>query len=95
LWIHGSGYVTGNAANAGGPTFVRNSNESIIFVSVQYRLGAYGFLSSNDVVKDGAPNAGLLDQRAAINWVHRNIRAFGGDPNKVSMIPCDNLRDHD
>jgi hypothetical protein len=83
LWIHGGGYTFGDASNAGGPNFVSSSNGSMIFVSIQYRLGAYGFLSSDDVTNDGSPNAGLLDQRAAIDWVHRHIHAFGGDPSKV------------
>jgi carboxylesterase type B len=86
LWIHGGGYTEGNAANAGGPNFVSSSNGSIVFVSIQYRLGAYGFLSSEAVADDGSPNAALLDQRAAIDWVHRHIGAFGGDPNKVGII---------
>jgi len=86
LWIHGGGYTIGNAANAGGPNFVSSSNGSIVFVSIQYRLGAYGFLASDDVAGDGTPNAGLLDQRAAIDWVQRHISAFGGDPSKVCAI---------
>jgi carboxylesterase type B len=83
LWIHGGGYTEGNAANAGGLNFVSSSNRTMVFVSIQYRLGAYGFLSSEAVVEDGSPNAALDDQRAAIDWVHRHIGAFGGDPSKV------------
>jgi len=86
LWIHGGGYTIGSAAGAGGPNFVSSSNGSMIFVSIQYRLGAYGFLSSDEVAEDGTPNAALLDQRAAIDWVHRHIHAFGGDPSKVRAI---------
>ena len=86
LWIHGGGYTIGNAANAGGPNFVSSSNGSIIFVSIQYRLGAYGFLASDEVAENGTPNAALLDQRAAIDWVQRHISAFGGDPSKVGAI---------
>ena len=86
LWIHGGGYTLGNAANSGGPNFVSSSNGSMVFVSIQYRLGAYGFLSSDEVAEDGSPNAGLLDQRAAIDWVHRHIHAFGGDSSKVCAI---------
>lgn len=57
-----------------------------IFVSTQYRLGAYGFLSSAEVRENGQANAGLLDQRSALQWVQRNIRAFGGDPAQVTII---------
>lgn len=86
LWIHGGGYTIGSAANAGGPNFVSSTNGSMIFVSIQYRLGAYGFLASDAVVEDGTPNAALLDQRAAIDWVQRHISAFGGDPSKVRAV---------
>ena len=93
LWIHGGGYTVGNGANAGGPNFISSSNGSIIFVSIQYRLGAYGFLASDDVAENGTPNAALLDQRAAIEWVHRHISAFGGDPDKVrgSGLKCSHV----
>jgi carboxylesterase type B len=74
----------GGSASTAGPTFIEYSNGSIVFVAIQYRLGAYGFLSSNAIVEDGTSNAALLDQRAAISWVYRHISAFGGDPNKVS-----------
>lgn len=44
---------------------------------MQYRLGLFGFLSGSQVKEDGVLNAGLLDQRAALDWVQRNIRQFG------------------
>lgn len=49
----------------------------MIYVSIQYRLGIFGFLSGSQVAGDGVLNAGLLDQRAALDWIQRNIRAFG------------------
>lgn len=49
----------------------------MMYVSIQYRLGMFGFLGGSEVADDGVLNAGLLDQRAAIEWVQRNIRAFG------------------
>lgn len=58
----------------------------LIYVSIQYRLGAYGFLGSAEVTENGAANAGLLDQRAALGWVQRHISKFGGDPSKVTII---------
>jgi carboxylesterase type B len=57
----------------------------IIGVSITYRLGLFGFLGGSSVASDGALNAGLLDQRAALEWVQRHISAFGGDPNNVSI----------
>jgi carboxylesterase type B len=52
LWIHGGRYTQGYAANAGGPNFVSSSNGSMVFVSIQCRLGVYGFLSSEAVADD-------------------------------------------
>jgi carboxylesterase type B len=86
IWIHGGGYTFGNGRHAGGPNFITHSGDSMLFVSIQYRLGAYGFLAGDDVAKEGTPNAALLDQRMAIDWVQRHISAFGGNPGKVCAI---------
>ncbi|THW95264.1 hypothetical protein D6D15_01554 [Aureobasidium pullulans] len=81
-----SGYTLGNGANAAaGSNFVNRSDGGLIFVTIQHRLGGYGFLSSDAIEEDGAPNAGLLDVRVATEWVQRNIRAFGGDPSKITI----------
>ena len=53
-------------------------------VSINYRLGVLGFLSLAD--KDLAGNMGLLDQVMALRWVKNNIKTFGGDPNKVTIM---------
>ena len=50
---------------------------NIIYVSMQYRLGIFGFLSGSQIAQDGVLNAGLIDQRTALEWVQRNIRPFG------------------
>jgi carboxylesterase type B len=84
--IHGGGYTTGGADEYPWGPIVDASGGSIIAVSTQYRLGAYGFLSGSEVRENGQANAGLLDQRAALEWVQRNIRAFGGDPSKVTVF---------
>ena len=52
---------------------------------IQYRLGAFGFLSSAGVKKYGQVNAGLLDQRFALHWVQNYIHKFGGDPKRVTL----------
>ena len=84
--IHGGGYTEGNAAYSyPGDAMVHASNGQLIYVSIQYRLGLFGFLGGSDIAQNGALNAGLLDQRAALDWVQRNIRAFGGDPSKVTI----------
>lgn len=64
---------------------VNASDGNLIYVSIQYRLGLFGFLSGGEVASNGVQNAGLLDQRAALDWVQRNIRAFGGDPSRVTV----------
>lgn len=64
---------------------VNQSNGNLIYVSMQYRLGLFGFLSGSQIAQNGVLNAGLLDQRAALDWVQRNIAAFGGDPAQVTI----------
>lgn len=64
---------------------ITTNNNGFIAVEIQYRLGAFGFLSSEDVKKHGQVNAGLLDQRFALRWVQDNIKKFGGDPRKVTI----------
>jgi carboxylesterase type B len=71
---------------APGNALVFQSNGNLIYVSIQYRLGAYGFLGGAELTENGVANAGLLDQRAALGWVQRHISAFGGDPSKVTII---------
>lgn len=58
---------------------------SIVIVSIQYRLGAFGFLASDDVAKDGVLNTGLHDIRFALEWVQKYISHFGGDPDQVTI----------
>ncbi len=63
-----------------------NTNDNgFISVVIQYRLGAFGFLSSEDVKRHGKVNAGLLDQRFALRWVQAHIKKFGGDPKRVTI----------
>ena len=83
--IHGGGYTEGNAQSYPGDAMVNSSDSGLIYVSMQYRLGLFGFLGGSQVADNGVLNAGLLDQRAALDWVQRNIRAFGGDPSKVTI----------
>jgi carboxylesterase type B len=61
------------------------NNNSFISVVIQYRLGALGFLSSEDVKKGGALNAGLLDMNFALKWVQKHAKEFGGDPSRVTL----------
>ena len=58
----------------------------IIGVSINYRLSIWGFTSSNELASEGLLNVGLKDQRLALHWVQENIKAFGGDPKKVTIF---------
>ena len=65
------------------------AKRGVIVVSVNYRIGAFGFLAHDDLSKespDAPTNFGLLDQQAGIKWVKRNIAAFGGDPDNITIM---------
>jgi carboxylesterase type B len=85
VWIHGGGYQTGNISAYPGQNLVTDSHNRVIAVSIQYRLGAFGFLAGPEVQARGALNAGLLDQNFALQWVQKYISLFGGDPSKVTI----------
>lgn len=68
------------------PSVWMNTNANgFIVVEIQYRLGAFGFLASPDIKAHGKLNAGLLDQRYALEWVQKHIAKFGGDPRRVTI----------
>ena len=84
--IHGGGLTTGAGDQHDGSLIV--NTDHIIVVSINYRLGPFGFLTvpglgSSPLTASG--NYGLLDQEAALRWVQRNIAAFGGDPRQVTI----------
>lgn len=80
VFIHGGSYQGGWAYEPDyhGEAFVRNG---VLVVSIAYRLGAFGYLAP----AGEPPNPGLMDQLAALQWVHDNIAAFGGDPQRVTI----------
>ncbi len=89
VWIYGGGFV------AGGTSEPRQHGEKlaghdVVVVSMNYRLGVFGFLVHPELAKESgrnsAGNYGLLDQVAALEWVQRNIAAFGGDPANVTIF---------
>ncbi|PIL29438.1 hypothetical protein GSI_08380 [Ganoderma sinense ZZ0214-1] len=87
-WIYGGGFQVGSNAVRPGAVVVNRSIElgqPVIFVSMNYRLSAFGFLGGSEIQKAGLGNLGLQDQREALRWVQRHISAFGGDPNKVTI----------
>lgn len=87
VWIHGGGFSqgSGNLARLNGSAIPR---EGVVLVTINYRLAVFGFLAHPDLVVPGDPvgNYGLLDAVAALEWIQRNIRAFGGDPTRVTVF---------
>jgi para-nitrobenzyl esterase len=86
LWIHGGGFVGGESDDYNPSGLVA---DGVIVVTINYRLGALGFLADPALAaRPGAPSGdyGLMDQQAALRWVHSNIRAFGGDPANVTLF---------
>jgi para-nitrobenzyl esterase len=88
VWIYGGGFVTGGAAAAGysGEALAK---QGIVFVSFNYRLGIFGFLSHPWLTAESphhsSGNYALMDQIAALIWVKKNIAAFGGDPDRITI----------
>ena len=83
LFIHGGNfqYTGANSPVHDGRYFSNNSD--VLIVTIQYRLGALGWLVTGLGDNDIKGNLGLLDQRMAIKWVKENIASFGGDPDRV------------
>ncbi|XP_049778171.1 juvenile hormone esterase-like [Schistocerca cancellata] len=82
VWVHGGAFVNGSGSNVtSGPDFL--VSYGVILVTINYRLGPLGFLSTGDSAAPG--NAGLKDQRLALVWVQSNIASFGGDPQRVTL----------
>ena len=90
VWIYGGGFVQGDGSDPATNGTNLATNDNVIVVSLNYRLGPLGFLSSTALAAEEgtavAPSFGLLDQQAAIRWVHDNIAAFGGDPDDVTIF---------
>ncbi len=86
VWIHGGSHKTGAGYVTSGAAFAR---DGVVVVSINYRLGPFGSFAHPALTKAarGGPvgNYGLMDQVAALDWVKRNISAFGGDPRQVTV----------
>ncbi|THV05587.1 alpha/beta-hydrolase [Dendrothele bispora CBS 962.96] len=85
VWIHGGGYIIGSASDFPGSDLITESDRQVVVVTIQYRLGLFGFLAGQEVKDNGALNAGLLDQDFALRWVQAHISKFGGDPTRVTI----------
>ena len=90
VWIYGGAFIEGDKSAYNPAGLIRasqvNKSQGIIFVSLNYRLGAFGWLAGPSLQSEGTANAGLFDQRLALQWVQDNIQKFGGDPNRVTVI---------
>jgi para-nitrobenzyl esterase len=83
FWLHGGGYETGDASQAAGDGIAFARSHALVVVTINYRLGALGFLDVPGESPTGA--AGLHDQIAALRWTRENIAAFGGDPDQITV----------
>lgn len=89
VWIYGGAFLIGGSAQPAydGDAFARRG---IVVVTLNYRLGVFGFFGTSELAAESpqhaAGNYGFLDQNAALQWVQRNIAAFGGDPGNVTIF---------
>ncbi|KAJ3491478.1 hypothetical protein NLG97_g5584 [Lecanicillium saksenae] len=85
VWITGGGFAESFWVNFNETSLVKESASDIVFVEFSYRVGALGFLASDQVRQHGDLNVGLLDQRKLLHWVQSYIHKFGGDPSRVVL----------
>jgi para-nitrobenzyl esterase len=87
VWLHGGGFTAGSANPYDGSAL---AGQGVVAVTVNYRLGAFGFLAhpalSAEDPRVSSGNYGTLDQQAALRWVRANAAAFGGDPRRVTIF---------
>lgn len=88
FWIHGGGYTAGSGSE---PRYTSAAlpEHGVVLVTINYRLGVFGFMASEDLEKENggaAGNYGLMDMVAALRWVKANIAAFGGDSDNLTIF---------
>lgn len=89
VWIHGGAFSIGSGSDSMYDSDVLVRRGNIVLVTINYRLGIFGFMRLKDATGGKIPstgNEGLLDQVAALKWVKENIAAFGGDPGNVTVF---------
>lgn len=90
VWIYGGGYVSGSKSSYNPAGLIaqsqKNGSDGFIFLALNYRLGMFGWLAGPTFQKNGIANAGLYDQRLALEWVQTYIHLFGGDPKRVTVM---------
>ena len=88
VWIHGGAFTTGGSSQPVYDGARLAAEHDLVVVTVNYRLGALGFLNPDDATPDGdvVANAGLHDQLAALRWVHEHAAALGGNPAAITVF---------
>jgi len=90
FWIPGGGFVEGSGGYRLYDGARLAAREDAVVVTINYRVGALGFMAhpalARELGRAASPSYGLLDQRAALIWIQRNVRAFGGDPGSVTIF---------
>jgi para-nitrobenzyl esterase len=89
VWIHGGAFIIGSGSQEMFRANTLVSNGDIVLVSINYRLGALGFMNLKEITGGKIPATGcegLLDQIAAVDWVQKNIQNFGGDPDNITLF---------
>lgn len=84
VWIYGGGFVSGSASDTTFDGGAIASRGDVVLVTINYRVGNFGFLALDGTSLTG--NYGLKDQNTALDWVHANIDAFGGDKDKITIF---------
>ncbi|KAL1413334.1 hypothetical protein Q8F55_001093 [Vanrija albida] len=89
VWLHGGSFITGTGSyytvfQAAALSYAKSVGRPVVLVTLNYRLGVWGFGLGKEMHAAGAANAGLLDQRLALQWIRDHIAAFGGDPARVT-----------
>jgi carboxylesterase type B len=86
VWFHGGGLWSGESDDYEGSKLARRGD--VVVVTLNYRIGALGFLSHPAINGEGHPfaNYGIMDQQFALKWVQGNIAGFGGDPGNVTIF---------
>lgn len=85
VWIHGGSFVTGSHASFDGAQFVAKSEQPLMVVTMQYRLGALGSLPSKFMEEEGLLNLAIRDQHTALQFLQQHFESFGGDTKRLTL----------
>lgn len=89
VWVHGGGNISGSSSDYDGERLAKGGSGGtpVVVVTLNYRLGVFGFLSQSDLNSEGHlwGNYGILDIQAGLRWVRENIAQFGGDPKSITL----------